>query len=712
MYEFLFMKIYRIKKTLLILILSCLGGLPSVAQINTDKVLAIGRNALYFEDYVLSIQYFNQVIKSRPHLAEPYFYRALAKFNLDDYVGAENDFTLCLERNPFWVYAYQYRGAARQNLENFKGAIEDYEKGLEFRPEDKQMLLNQAIAYAQLDEYDTANETLDLLIKYQSKYMYAYLARGSVFLEKGDTIKALDDYNYAIELDKYYAPAYAQRGMLYLQKENYESALSDFDQAIYLEIDRIGFYINRGLTRYYLNDLRGSMADYDKAVTLDPNNQIARFNRGLLRTQVSDVYGALEDFDKVIEQEPDNYLAIYNRAYLNEEVGNNQKAIRDLDMIIQEYPNFIPAYYFRSNLKRKTNDLRGADKDYWYAYDLEKELRKLREQGKVVTGKEVYDSEEIADTEKNNKTREQSDQNIEKFNRLVVYDKEEETQSKYNNEIRGRVQDKQVKVELEPQFVITYYEQLRSIDNAIAYLNNVISDYNNNKILSLQLKIVNNEVPLTDAQADFHFQSINNLSLIIDQDSTNVDAYFARSLDFMVLQDLSETIEDLNKIIRLNPGFVMAFFNRAVTRQKQMEINKLSNKNTDINTLSLQITKASNSFTQQTGRETMKIEESNNIYELNLIKDDYDRVIKLNPDFVYAYFNKGNIFFQQKDYQAAMKNYDEAISRNSDFAEAYFNKGLTQLYLGEKEKGIQNLSKAGELGLIKAYNIIKKMTWD
>ena len=49
------------------------------AQINTDRVLAIGRNALYFEDYVLSIQYFNQVIRSKPWLAEPYFFRAVAR---------------------------------------------------------------------------------------------------------------------------------------------------------------------------------------------------------------------------------------------------------------------------------------------------------------------------------------------------------------------------------------------------------------------------------------------------------------------------------------------------------------------------------------------------------------------------------------------------------------------------------------------------------
>ena len=41
------------------------------AQINTERVMTIARNALYFEDYVLSIQYFNQVINAKPYLYEP-----------------------------------------------------------------------------------------------------------------------------------------------------------------------------------------------------------------------------------------------------------------------------------------------------------------------------------------------------------------------------------------------------------------------------------------------------------------------------------------------------------------------------------------------------------------------------------------------------------------------------------------------------------------
>ena len=53
-------------------------SLPIYGQINTDRMLTIGKNALYFEDYVLAIQYFNKVIRVKPYLADPYFYRGLS----------------------------------------------------------------------------------------------------------------------------------------------------------------------------------------------------------------------------------------------------------------------------------------------------------------------------------------------------------------------------------------------------------------------------------------------------------------------------------------------------------------------------------------------------------------------------------------------------------------------------------------------------------
>lgn len=72
-----------------------------LAQINTDRMMLMGRNALYYEDYVLSIRRFNMVISAKPYLSEPYFYRGLAKFYLEDYTGAEEDCGAAIDRNPF-----------------------------------------------------------------------------------------------------------------------------------------------------------------------------------------------------------------------------------------------------------------------------------------------------------------------------------------------------------------------------------------------------------------------------------------------------------------------------------------------------------------------------------------------------------------------------------------------------------------------------------
>lgn len=88
----------------------------SDAQVNTDQVMRVGQNALYFEDYLLSIQYFNQAIQAKPYLAKPYFLRSIAKINLEDFAGAEADASKAIELNPYLTDAWEARGVARQNL--------------------------------------------------------------------------------------------------------------------------------------------------------------------------------------------------------------------------------------------------------------------------------------------------------------------------------------------------------------------------------------------------------------------------------------------------------------------------------------------------------------------------------------------------------------------------------------------------------------------
>ena len=700
------------KKATLFLILQ-IFTISLFAQINTDRVLAIGRNALYFEDYVLSIQYFNQVIKSKPWLAEPYFYRAVAKINLDDFKGAEEDCTLCLQRNPFLTQAYYARGIARQSQEKYDEAIDDYQKGLEFKPEDRQMLVNMAVAFIQKKDYNGAEKTFDDLMTAHPKYSMNYMTRGAMYLEKGDTLKALADYNKAIEMDPYYAPAYGNRAILHYQMDDYKDALADLNEALRLDTRESGYYINRGLVRYQMNDLRGAMADYDQVISMDSRNLIARFNRGLLRFQVGDNNRAIEDFDVVIQQEPDNYMAYYNRALLRFETGDYRGAVQDYDVVLKQYPTFLPGFVSRSEAKRKLGDNVGADRDYWAAIKMEEQAKN----GQIPKTSSSGSNTAVNGDAKTDDSEENTRENINKFNRLVVYDKEQERKSKYQSEVRGRVQDRNVHVDLEPQFVLTYYEKADPVKKLV-YYDKMVEDYNGQMVLKRKLRITNEEAALTEDQIAVHFASIDEYSAEIERDPNNANAYFGRAMDFMLVQDFSEAIKSFSEAIERDPSFTMAYFNRAVERYKQLMYTQSQQANKDTYDLSgsgmnLNIGKSAqsqvNANTSVDPRSAM-LKDNKRAYEHEQIMRDYDMVIKLNPGFVYAYFNRANLRCAQRDFRAAIVDYNEAIERDPEFAEAYYNRGLARLSQGDVNRGIADLSKAGELGIYNAYSIIKRMT--
>src|SRR6202011_358241 len=54
----------------------------------------------------------------------------------------------------------------------------------------------------------------------------------------------------------------------------------------------------------------------------------------------------------------------------------------------------------------------------------------------------------------------------------------------------------------------------------------------------------------------------------------------------------------------------------------------------------------------------------------------YDQAIRLNPNFFYTYYYKGNTLRHLKRYEEALTAYDQSIRLNPNYADdAYYNKG-------------------------------------
>jgi len=56
----------------------------------------------------------------------------------------------------------------------------------------------------------------------------------------------------------------------------------------------------------------------------------------------------------------------------------------------------------------------------------------------------------------------------------------------------------------------------------------------------------------------------------------------------------------------------------------------------------------------------------------------------------------------------AIADYTEFIKINHGNAEAYYLRGCVKLNLGKKKSGCDDLKKAGELGYLETYVVIKK----
>lgn len=673
------------------------SSLSASAQVNTDRVMMIGRNALYFEDYVLAIQYFNQVITAKPYLADPYYFRGMAKFMLDDFKGAEEDATECLLRNPYYTAAYQLRGAARQNQEKYELAATDYQRSLEFFPEDRITLANMGIVNIELEQYEVAEKFFNVLLRRFPDYTPGYLARAQMYLQMKDTTSAMTDLNKAIEMDPYTSQSFAARGVIYLQQKEYNKALADLDEAIRLDPYFEGNYINRGLVKYHLNDLRGAMADYDRVIEMDENNLIALFNRGLLRAQVGDNNRAIRDFDKVIELEPGNTIAYLNRAILHHETGNVAAALADLNVVLEAHPDFFTGYYMRSQLKREMNDLRGAENDFLLARAEEAKARKIA----TTTPEPFKQAREQGETKD---TREQADRDISKFNMLVVADRETSQKSQYQRQSRGKVQNITAPVDLEPMFVLTYYEREHEVHRPI-YYSETMDRANKELGLSWMLKMTNNEAPLNELQIQTHFRSIDNYSMRLEGQPDNASLYFGRAMDFILVQDYENALKDLDKALSINPDMLLAHFARAVVRSKQMEYDRLQ-----WNPLKMDTESEIDLPELRNIAGTIKRPEiSTKSIEYEEILKEYEEINRINPDFIYAYYNRAEIFSLEKDYRAAIADYTKAIELEPQFAEAYFNRGISRLSIGETAQGIDDLRKAGELGIVQSYSIIKRM---
>ena len=662
---------------LLLWALSLSAPVRAYAQIDMEQVIKIGQNAIYFKDYVLAIQLFNNAVRADSTRAEPYYYRAMAKYQLDDYLGAEEDASRAIGHNPFIYEAYYLRGIARHTLGRDSLAALDYAVVLRNNPDHKGALHNASALYISLKDTLSARKTIAHLRRYFPDYAMGYVLDGGLHLEEKDTLAAEQLFRKALTLDASLTAAYLSLAEIEYNRSQYPAAEELITKAIGQIPRESRLFVNRALMRYKQNNIRGAMTDYTEAVDLDPSSTLAHYNRALLRTQVGELNGALEDLNMVVSQDPNNYFALFNRAILSNRVGDPSLAKSDLDKIIRRYPTFLPAYTERANAFTLLGRELEARQDLYQASKM------VYDKGTADRAKALQEVQKELETEFREDSlslavRDERDENIRKFRRLVINSQSKGYTELYIEEegaegsIRGRVQDRESVVKPQEMFTLSYYIQT---EGQLRFTpKQAFSDALFTEKEGRQIFVVWQVPELNELQTREHLEEIR-----LQQGTP-----FSLGMASLSVKDYAAATESFSKAIEVNPDLAAAYFERGVTRFTA-HLRSLSSRSGGEGDLILRKAVSQAAIA------------------------DFEKALELVPDYAPALYNIGYVCYTVGRYTEAVSYFQKAIAVSPDMGVAYFNLGLSQYALGEKALGDESMSRAGALGIYDAYSIIKRM---
>ncbi len=171
-----------------------------------------------------------------------------------------------------------------------------------------------------------------------------------------------------------------------------------------------------------------------------------------------------------------------------------------------------------------------------------------------------------------------------------------------------------------------------------------------------------------------------------------------RAIDFYEKRDYMEAIVYLNKAIEMDPKYAQAYLVRANIKS---EFEDFHGAMKDYNQALEYNPKMAEAYFER-GNAKMKLQDYYGAIA------DFSSTITLNENHIEAYFRRGQAKQFLQAYEDAINDCSKIISINPKSIDAWYMRGLLRIDFGDLKNGCLDLSKAGELGDVKAYETIKE----
>ena len=181
-----------------------------------------------------------------------------------------------------------------------------------------------------------------------------------------------------------------------------------------------------------------------------------------------------------------------------------------------------------------------------------------------------------------------------------------------------------------------------------------------------------------------HKKSISYADNVFKLNVHQPKAYFLKGMNFKELGDTNKAVSNFQTVVEQDPDYYNAYMQLGILfgLKKNPLAEQYLNTALKLNPQSTEALYARGMFYQD-----------QNQFEKAIA--DYDEIIKIDPNYAFAHYNKGYIdLVFRKDFNGGIENFTLAIKAKPDYTEAYYMRGKCYEGKGEAKLAKEDFSKA------------------
>jgi tetratricopeptide (TPR) repeat protein len=713
-----------------------------------------------------AIKKYDEAIKKRAVFPDAWLNRGICYLAVSKWDPAIENFNLYIGRKPEIALGYINRATAYAGKKMFPEALKDYETAITKKPTADQMgalYLNRGNAYFNTGDFDKAiadySQAITAAGAKADPVIYlnrgnAYMNKGAKALEKKDEpgakaayTSAATDFTAYIKAQPTDAEGYLARAEANVNAKNFAPVVDDVTKYYSMNgTDAAGYAFRAqaylGMTPAKVAE---ASADIEKAIAKDPSNpaysglflQLAK-----ARLDAKDYKGAVDVTSKLlaIPSQSKNMGALRLRAfaYVKTAEANptdtaaSANAIKDYDLIIAANPKEKEAIQNRaaSYYRLKQYDKAALDADLWAQADpTSVEPYNLKGLCALSVSPKKYPEAIAAYTKVIEKKPNDA---AARYNRgMAYYDTKQ--WDKAITDLEEAAKDSTLPQAKEiPGMIATAYANVPGgIDKAIEKLKQQVAakptDGEAHYNLAALLFQKANALPEGDAKKAAFGATLPHYTKAIELLKNDPDPLQGRALAYFRLGQWDNAIKDAGEVLRLNakpadPKNADALFIRA---------DSIYNKKDKA-----QYTQARADYTAIVALPGLKPEQYDDardgIANIDALTGNFTgaiasntELLKSNPKNTAALRGRGAAYYNNKQYDLAIKDFDEYLKLKADDASVYYLRGLAYKMKGDGASALKDYEKsfglkadfavgnaAGELYLAEGDKLYKADTSD